>query len=301
MRLGYDPRENESPKGNRLERRIAFRQPIQIGYENPQESDYFEAIGRVNLYDLAVIANEDDYAFQNFFNTLPMCIMELVDGNVRFVRSNQSYRDFVQRLFGFDLATRDDGFSDSPLGVGSTFMSLVKQCCDNGSKAFFDEQMPDGKRIIIGVSIVDAQMKQQEASNRIQNEEAAYARIMALSGDYLSLYTIDPDTGEYYEYTSSGEFETLGVAKMGDDFFEQGIIDGKQVIHPEDLPHYLEGFARQNVLHEIEQNKRFQQHYRLMIQGKPTPVSLTIVPVRENGEDKLVAGIRAWRERRRDR
>ena len=79
---------------------------FKFGYENPAESDYYEAIGRVNLYDLAVISNEDENAFQNFFNTLPMGIMEIRRRHGEFVRTNQSYRDFMKRFFGFDLRTR---------------------------------------------------------------------------------------------------------------------------------------------------------------------------------------------------
>ncbi len=40
---------------------------VQIGYENPEESAYFDAVGRVNLFDLAVITNKEDNAVQNYF------------------------------------------------------------------------------------------------------------------------------------------------------------------------------------------------------------------------------------------
>ena len=68
------------------------RKGIQIGYENPEESDYFEDIGKVNLHDLSVVISEDDEMIQNAFSTVPMAIMEVSDEEVRFVRTNQSYR-----------------------------------------------------------------------------------------------------------------------------------------------------------------------------------------------------------------
>ena len=43
------------------------RKGIQIGFENPEESDYYETIGRMNLYDLGMIASEEKNAFRNSF------------------------------------------------------------------------------------------------------------------------------------------------------------------------------------------------------------------------------------------
>ncbi|MBR3244677.1 MAG: EAL domain-containing protein, partial [Parasporobacterium sp.] len=74
-----------------------YQKGEQIGYENPAEASYYEAIGQVNLYDLSVIAGNNEDSFQNSFNTLPMGIIEIQDDESRFVRCNQSYRDFIKR------------------------------------------------------------------------------------------------------------------------------------------------------------------------------------------------------------
>ncbi len=405
------------------------------GYENPKESVYYEAIGCVNLYDLAVLANVDESAFQNTFNTLPMSIIEVRGDQARFVRSNLSYRDFINRFFSFDQSFQTGAFGR----YGDVFMhNVVKVCCEQGARSFFEEKMPDGSvvhsfarriavnpvngdmavavavlsvsepdegasyaeiaralaadyyniyivdldtdryieyssrvgeeelamerhgedffvssrrdahriyaedretfyaafskekvvsaldrqgvftttyrlvdtgvpvyvnmkvtrmqtdrnRIIIGISIIDAQMKQEEAQNRIQRERDALARVMALSEGYLSLYSVDPDTGRYIEYSASDEYETLGFAKEGGDFFMQGIIDGKKTVHPEDLPGYLERFTRENILREIRERRVFKMTYRLVINGQPWPVSLRIARYRDGFEDKLMAGVR---------
>ncbi len=434
--------EKPVPMEQILER---YEKGFKFGYENPAESDYYEAIGRVNLYDLAVIANEEENAFQNFFNTLPMGIMEIRDDRVSFVRTNQSYRDFMKRFFHMELAEKPDGYTASPFGPGSAFMKLVQDCCKSGGRAFFDEQMPDGSvvhafarriganpvtgtvavaiavlsisepnegatyadiaralaadyyniyvvdldterfieytspvgvedlamerhgenffaavqrdtmtriyeedretflegfskqkiireldeqgvytttyrlidtgtpmyvnmkitrmhpggnRIIMGISIIDAQMRQREQIQQIQRERDTLARVMALSEDYLSLYMIDPDTGRYVEYSASDEYERLGLAKGGKDFFLQGVIDGRRTVHPEDLPLFLERFSRENVMREIEQNGAFKLQYRLQIGDEARPVSLRIAPFQDGSDEKLVAGVRAWRERR---
>ena len=121
-----------------------YQKGFQIGYENPQESGYFEAIGRVNLFDLTIIAGEEDSAFPNFFHALPMAIMEIKEGRVRFARTNQSYRDFMKRSFGYGLDWKNMDYADAPEGPGADFVQQLLQCCCKGNRVFFDGQMPDG-------------------------------------------------------------------------------------------------------------------------------------------------------------
>ena len=70
--------------------------------------------------------------------------------------------------------------------------------------------------IIIGVNDVDTQMKRKETLERLQAEQITYARISALAGDYLCIYTVDPETDHYVEYSGSQRYDSLGLAKEGD-------------------------------------------------------------------------------------
>jgi len=112
---------------------------------------------------------------------------------------------------------------------------------------------------------------------------------------------VDPDTGSYVEYNSTNEYDSLGFDKTGADFFRQGIIDGKKTVCPEDLPLYLERFTKENVLRDIQDEGVFNLRYRLMINGEARPVILRIARVMESDGDKLIAGVRIWRERKRDK
>ncbi len=117
------------------------RKGIQIGYENQEESAYYEAVGRVNLYDLDVIASGEDDMFQHSFNTLPLGIVEIRGDAARIVRSNQSYRDFLKRFFEIDLSGKGDAFARYDSG----FMhDVVKYSVEMTGRSFLDETMPDG-------------------------------------------------------------------------------------------------------------------------------------------------------------
>lgn len=51
-------------------------------------------------------------------------------------------------------------------------------------------------------------------------------------------------------------------------------------------------------MREIREKGRFRIQYRLILNGRPRPVTLRIAPIREHGEEKLVAGVRLWRDGR---
>ena len=157
---------------------------------------------------------------------------------------------------------------------------------------------PNSDKIIIGISIIDAQMKQKEHYDAIKKERDAFARIMALSDNCLGLYTVDVSTDEFVEYSSTKEYEYLDFAKTGQDFFGQSLKDAKRAIYYEDYPEFIKAFTKENVMNDIREKGFFTIHYRLMIDGKPKHVSLKIAMIHEDNREKLVAGVRAWRERK---
>ena len=417
---------------------------LRIGYENPDEASYYEAIGRVNLFDLDVLANlEDDGAIQNTFNTLPMSILEVRRNHAQYIRSNQSYREFVKDFFGFD-ATNDVIDLNIPTSASSSmFLKTVKQCCDSGNRSFFDEKMPDGivvhqfikrigvnpvtgdtavavavlsiskpsegatyadiaralaadyyniyvvdldterfieystvadgedmaierrgedffeaarrdtmtriyeedresflasfskqkiiqaldtqgvynttyrlidtgtpmyaslkitrmhpngRRIIMGVSIIEAQIRQKEAEERAHQRSIVFGRIAALFGKQYALYTVDPETGRYSEYNVTSGYDDLGFDKKGEDFFTKGRSDGEKMAHPEDLPYFLEHFTRENILRNIREKGLFQMNYRLVINGEPKPIVLKAAMVEESDGEKLTVVVNVEEE-----
>ena len=416
-----------------------YESGTQIGFENPLETTYFDAIGRINLYDMTVLSNEDDTEFHNYFNTLPIAIIEVKDRKVRYVRTNQSYRDFINRMFGY---RGYDEYANDTAGTnyhfGAVFLDAVYECVDSGNREFVEETFHNGalvhsfirwiahndvtdttalaiailsvrgseegttyeniaralaanyfniffvdletdkfieysseigvegmsaerrgedffntarrdadrilykedrkrfisafnkeniirtideekvfslnyrlykgdepsfvnmkavrmqgndRYIIIGVSDVDSQIRARLSLEKIQQEQIIYTRLAALSGDYLALYTVDPATSQYLEYNVMSDYEGLGLAKKGDDFFADAIAEGPRALYPDDLPEYNRIFTKENVIGEIEKAGLFVMHYRLMIDGRPEPVTLKAAIVNEPDGDKLIVGI----------
>ena len=408
-----------------------------IANENPEESEYYEGIGRANLFDLGVITGGETDSFHNVFDALPAAILEIMDGRARYVRSNRSYQDFLKRFFDVDFYKdrMDYGYID--IKYGPNFERMVNQCCASGNRAFFDDKLPDGSvvhafvrrigsnpvtgsvavalavlsvsaptegetyadiaqalaadyynifvidldkndyieyssrvggeemsvvrrgydffesakretmtriyiedrepflalftkervlldlekqgvftttyrlidtgspmyvnmkitrmhggnRLILGISIIDAHMKEQEEARMLRQEKVALGRIAALSPNYIVLYTVDPETGRYTQYNPSKGFEDYGLAKAGEDFFADVVLDAPKVIPEEDLERHLNTMTKENILREIRENGFFIYHYRLKMEGKTVPVNLRATLVSGTDGDRLILGV----------
>ena len=412
---------------------------IPDGFEEPREADYYDIMGKVNLFDLSFLANMDDSVAKNTFDTVPMGIMELnSSGDVaKFVRSNQSFRDFMKRAFSFDLSNPDKEYPVPEEGLGSGFMRAFEQSRSGDNRAFVDEtledgsiarsflrgigknpvngcesvavavlsitepdesttyaeiagalaadyyniylidsetndyieyssrvgydemslvrhggnffesarndamtriyqadrkafselftkenvlkdldaqgvftttyrlidngtpvyvnmkitRMPGGNHLILGVSNVDARMRQLEEQKRLRREAKSLGRIAALSPDYIVLYTVNPETGHYTQYSPSKGFEDFDLASHGDDFFGDVRLDAAKAIDPRDMERHLHVMTKEHMLEEIREKGYFTHSYRLLIGGAPKPASLKAAIVHEDGTDLIILGV----------
>ena len=149
----------------------------------------------------------------------------------------------------------------------------------------------DEKHIIIGVNNVDAQMKYQEEAERIREERITYSRMTALAGNYIGIYTVNPATDYYVEYSATRDYEGLGLTKEGNDFFGVSRAESGRAIYEEDLPRFLSMFTKEKIMEEIGQNGIYELMYRLMIDGTPTYVSLKAALVEEKDGSRLIVGV----------
>ncbi len=149
----------------------------------------------------------------------------------------------------------------------------------------------DQSHIIIGVNNVDVQMKHKEAEERAREERIAYTRFAALAGDVICFYTVDIESGHYREYDAAKSYEALGVAKEGENFFEETVTNGRQVIVSEDQERFFEAFTKENVLGTIEKNRVFSVNYRLKLSGEVHRMRLKAAKVIEDGKPQLIIAV----------
>ena len=137
----------------------------------------------------------------------------------------------------------------------------------------------------------DRIMEQRLAEERVLEEHIAYARISALSGEYLSIHIVDPETEHYHEYSANAAFKSFGLPVEGENFFNVTRELSRGLVYPEDLNRFMHAFTRENVLSEIERDGLFVLTYRLLVQEKPVYIQLKCVMVEEADNRCLIVGI----------
>ena len=188
----------------------------------------------------------------------------------------------------------DKGTLLEALNRNGTFIMAYRLLTESGATyvTMKVSRMEDDERfIIIGVTDTDEQMKQQRAIERAKEEHIAYARLSALAGDFLSVYTVVRETGRYREYSIIESFRPFALPREGADFFADAREQGRRIVFSADCERFLSMFTRDGVLSEIDRNGSFSLTYRLVLSGTPIYVQLKAAMVEEEDGIRLVVGV----------
>ncbi len=154
-------------------------------------------------------------------------------------------------------------------------------------------RMEDDRRfIVIAVSDIDELMKQRQAEEQIREERVVYARLHALTGNFICVYVVDPETDRYREFSATDDYEhSFAQAKDGTDFFRTVREAGRVFNHPDDLDRFLTAFTKENIMTEIQENGIYTLVYRVMMDGRPLHVQMSAAIVEEKEGTRLIVGL----------
>ena len=268
---------------------------FRYGYENPEEADYFEAIGRVNLYDLDSVTSMEEDAFRNMFSMLPMGILEVRGNHAKYVRCNPAYRDFAAKFFGFDVAADSIDYEDPQIEKDAPlFWKTLKQCCESGNRTFFDETLSDGTVVHqfirrIGVNPVTGDTAAAIAVLSIQEpaEGATHAEIAkALAADYYNIYVVDLDTDRFIEYSNAFGGGEMAVERRGENFFEEVLPR----IYVKDRERFLSSFTKEKIVETLDAQGTCTATYRLVDTGTPLYAALKITRMQPY-RNRIIIGV----------
>ena len=149
----------------------------------------------------------------------------------------------------------------------------------------------DDRFIVVGVTDVDAEMRQRNASARVREEQIAYSRLSSLAGDFLCIYVVDPETGRYRELSAIQSFEKVTRPKEGLDFFGDSREHSRDAVYSEDQNLFFSVFTEENVMADVERHGIFTLRYRIMMGGRPRFVQLKAVMREEKEGRRLIVGL----------
>ena len=112
-----------------------------------------------------------------------------------------------------------------------------------------------------------------------------------LASDYFSIYYVNTENDRFIEYSSSNEYQDLGIEKSGEDFFELSRKNIGRVIHPDDRGMFLSAFSKEKMLATLFNHPTFTLTYRLMFGGVPTYVHMKATSMRDQEDSHIVIGV----------
>lgn len=269
----------------------------QIGFENPDESEYYAAIGRINLYDMAVIAQEDARSYHQYFDTNPMAIIELDENDCWVTRSNRAYREYIEHALNIKLAGHDYLLPIEGNERASLFLNIIRQCASDGNAIVFDEELSAGetshvlvKRVAVNpvsgtAAVVVAVLASIE--NARKYTPVTFANIAkALSSDYAFLFYVDLETEEFVQFGSTNTGNDLSAESHGDHFFQSSREKALTLLHEQDRDAFIRLFTKENVVSAIDEQGSFITSYRQYIAGEAR--HLIMKAVRMSDEERFI-------------
>ncbi len=146
--------------------------------------------------------------------------------------------------------------------------------------------------IVIGVNNINAQLERDQAYEKARRDSVTFASIaQALAADYFSIYYVDTETDRFIEYSADAEYDSLGIEKEGEDFFNLSRRNIARVVHPDDLDRILSAFTKEKLLSELEKNGTFTLNYRLMFGNQVNYVAMKASRLADEKDRHIVIGV----------
>ncbi len=271
---------------------------FQIGFENPKESGYFEAIGRINLYDLSIIANDGTADLKHYFSNIPMAIVEISEGKILVTRSNRSFRGLVEGTLGIPLFNKEFELSSCDEETKDAFERCLAQDPENTTPILINHELPDKtnahtyiRKVAINpedgtVAVVLVVLAVTEKFGNINFGDIA----KSLSVDYVCLYYVDIHNGEYVEYASESGWDKMSVTRKGKDFFGASFDSARDHIYEPDRELFISSFEKESLLKILDEQGAYNASYRILKDNNPTYVHMKAMRM-SGDDDHIIIGI----------
>lgn len=150
----------------------------------------------------------------------------------------------------------------------------------------------DRNLVVIAISNIDELVLRRQAEEQIQEERVVYARLHALTGNFIAVYVVDPQTNAYHEFSATDDYaKSFRQAKKGTDFFKKAREEALGFNHPDDMDRFLSAFTKESILADTAQGGIFTLDYRILKDGEPLYVQLKAAMVQESEGMRLIVGI----------
>ena len=150
----------------------------------------------------------------------------------------------------------------------------------------------DPRHVVIAVTDTDEQTRQRQREELFREERLIYARLHALTGQFIVVYVVDPATDRYWEFSATKDYEqSFEQAKDGEDFF--GTVRNAAALYndPDGLEAFLQAFTKEKLLAGIRNDGIYTLDYSLMRGDRPYHVQMKAAMVEEKEGPRVIIGL----------
>ena len=249
-----------------------YQNGLQIGFENPKEADYYAAVDKVSLHDISFMKMNPGL-MGDFFDTLPMAILEIDEEELRVMRINKVFERFLADDFPEQKDIQRISLKASENKVGSYTLSSIKRSLTTDKQIIIDDRTPTGKTVHMMIqkiaqnpvtkkyAVLFAIISISDAGKAIDSLSYNYIA-RALSEDYVAMYFVDMDSNNYVVYHSDGINRDISISDHGDDYFYDAHNNVDKRIYKEDEEMFNELVTKENIMKSIEENGSFSVTFR---------------------------------------
>ena len=116
---------------------------------------------------------------------------------------------------------------------------------------------------------MDKQVRERQLAEQNEKEREIFNQIAeSLAEHYDTLYYVDMENNEYFEYSSTDTYKKMHIPTTGSDFFKESFKNMKVFVHPDDQERVIPLFAKEAILNNLRNAKMFTAIYRLVIDNE---------------------------------
>ncbi len=133
--------------------------------------------------------------------------------------------------------------------------------------------------VVIGVRNIESEVEERRLAEQDRRMLEIYDQIAGgLAGHFDTLYYVDMETDEYFEYSSKESYKSLNIPSKGGDFFGECAKHIGIFVHPDDRERVLLSFKKENIRKKLENTKLFKVSHRLVIKGAVVHCRCVMIP-----------------------
>ena len=272
------------------------------------------------------VVEELKTSIHSLFNHMPAMVYSKSVETGRYLACNQAFAEYAHQnspadIIGltdyeiFDQKTADHFAVDDrmALSMDEPYIFYIDVPGDEGvarrlrttKQRFIDEE---GRSCLLGISVdvTEATVMSREAAQiqeeaqKIEKERVNISRLSALSDNYLSVFTVDMQTGYYVAYEMSDFFKKKGAPERGDDFFTATREISRKYVCPDDMDKFMTLFTRDNVMSAIEESGMFTLEYSVIFNIEPLHICLKAAKNKDNEQELIVAFVNIDAQKKRE-